>query len=188
MKRIGPAPQFHACQATDNGDADRSVRARQTKWAIAATVAGTLLIALALDRARPVDGRTSLPPAVDSPRDLITRLVTAVQAGDRQTFYECFADANVRGIDGGGMHDPSWRLHNELFSRRGELRGHALSDMDVRNDATASFVLELICRSENLRCEMELRRIDGNWKVERLRQLNRSRPEILYGTPVTGQN
>lgn len=144
-------------------------------------VFGALLIA---GRARQVGLKTAVDGKPNSVEAAVTNLISAAQSGNEAAYRACLVD-DVAGVELASSSQSGPAIFaSDLRVHRSDLTGHVISDVNQTENSSASLVLELVFRRENVRYQLQMRKVGDRWKVANLAPLNRFQPEIPYGTPV----
>lgn len=118
------------------------------------------------------------------PRGVVAALLEAQRDGDADGCRSCLAGAALQEFEARRRTLPRSQFAAELRSGLVDLKGHATTELNQQAPDAATLVLELIFADRNERQQLELRRIDGAWKVTRRAPADRLAPPIPYGTPV----
>lgn len=150
--------------------------------AVVALIAGALLTVRS-GRVPPEDAEFAGPQG-DDLEAAVASLLRAERAGDVPAYQAHLADAALREFEARLGISPAAQIAAELRSGLADLKGHATFDLSRSAPDAAAVGLELIFADRNERQQLELRRIDGVWKVTRRTLSERHTPEIPYGAPV----
>jgi hypothetical protein len=157
-------------------------RARQTLLllVVVALAGGALLLVRGGGSAR----EATAASAPGDPQAAVAALLQAQRDGNAEACRAHLAGAALQEFDARRHLLPSLQFAAELRSGIVDLKGHATTDLNRHAPDAATLVLELIFADGKERQQIELRRIDGAWKVARRAPAERLSPKIPYGTPV----
>ena len=122
--------------------------------------------------------------AFDDPQAAVAALLQAQRDGDAEACRQHLAGAALQAFDARRQSLPSSQFAAELRSALVDLKGHATTDLNQSVPDAATLVLELIFADRKERQQIELRRIEGAWKITRRTAAGRITPQIPYGTPL----
>lgn len=148
--------------------------------AVVALALGALLLARGGRPARDTAGEGT----PRDPRSVVAALLEAQRDGDAEGCRSYLAGVALHELESRRRMLPGSQFAAELRSGLVDLKGHATTDLNQQAPDAVTLVLELIFADRNERQQIELRRIDGAWKVTRRAPADRLAPPIPYGTPV----
>ncbi|MBI1310480.1 hypothetical protein GC176_04165 [bacterium] len=160
---------------------------RRAKPSVALAATASLLLAVFLARpsiqSDPAPNARTDEDAIDT---VVERSISAAQAGDLEAWLNCFAG------DALSQHESSLSVADrEQFAaglrvRTKSLRSYVTTDWQVEG-TRAVVELERVFADRNVRAKLDLRNINGHWKITGETFHDEFSPEILYGTPVVPQ-
>ena len=123
-------------------------------------------------------------PEPPQPEDLIWALIEAAQAGDVETYLDCFGGALRTQLDNTVFEMTPTGFSKYLRSSSDPLTGVAVYDVEVTDSDRATLTVEYVYRDATERQRMQLELFRGGWKIVDLDRSKRAKPLIPYGAPA----